>query len=137
MSFRANSFARFSKKYGIEIEIFPYDPYGLVSNESLKESRDFMVNVHKKGRFFTFSVVFEDYRTQLPSVEDVLEYVANEAAIYENFKGNPEGFAKLIKRPVPYAAELLRGIDTTIPPFELFLGPDAYDEFLRITEVRS
>lgn len=136
MSFRANSFARFSKKYGIEIEISPYDPYGLVANSHLKESKDFMVNVYKKDRFFSFSVVFDDYRTELPSVEDVLEYIANEAAIHENFKSNPEAFARLIKRPLAYAEGLLRDVSSTVPGFELFLGPEAYDEFLRITEVR-
>jgi len=137
MSFRANSFSRFAKKYGISLESTPYDPYGLVDNATLKESKDFIVSVSKDDRTYNFSMTFPGYLTELPPVEDVLEHLANDAAIMENFGRNPQGFAKLIKRPLPVAQAVIEQASSLAGPFKIFIGPEAYAEFLGITEERG
>jgi len=137
MSFRANSFSRFAKKYGILLEATPYDPYGLVDNTTLKESKDFIVNVSRGDRTYNFSLTFPEYRTELPPVEDVLEHLANDAAIMEHFGRNPQAFAKLIKRPLPVAEAVIEQASALAGPFKVFIGPEAYAEFLAITEERG
>lgn len=135
VSFRAKSFGRFAKQYGITIEMSPYDPYGLVNNATLKESKDFIVSMNRGGRIYSFAVTFMDYRTELPSVDDVLDYLANDAAIYEVYGSKPEAFAKKIQQPLAYAENLLREVNLTVPAFKVFMGPQAYAEFLQITEI--
>lgn len=137
MSFRANSFSRFAKKYGIALEATPYDPYDLVDNATLRESKDFIVNVSKDDRTYNFSLTFPEYRTELPPVEDVLEHLANDAAIMERFSRNAQGFAKLIKRPLPVAQAVIEQASSLAGPFKIFIGPEAYAEFLGITEQRG
>lgn len=137
MSFRANSFSRFAKKHGISAEVQPIDPYGLVDPSTLKESRFFVVTISKDGRLYTLSADFNEYRTSLPSIEDILEYMANESAIYERFGNDARRLARLIRRPLPEATQMLRDVHTTIVPFKSFMGPEAYFEFLQITEDRG
>lgn len=137
LSFRANSFSRFAKKYGITVEATPFDPYGLVDNSSLKESQDFLVNLTKDGRVYSFTVSFQEFRTELPPVEDVLEYIANDVAIVENFKDSPESFAKLINLPIANAARLILQASEISEPFKVFIGQDAYYELVEITEERG
>lgn len=127
MSFRANSFSRFAKKHGITAKAFPFDPYGLVNNESLKESKDFIVTVSKDDRDYTFTLTFLKYRTELPPLEDILDYLANEAAFMEHFGGRAHGFSQVLEQ---HASEMAM-------PFKLLIGPEAYHEFIRITEMRS
>lgn len=137
LSFRANSFSRFAKRYGITAEVQPVDPLGLVDSASLKEAQYFMVSVYKNERFFNFMPIFDDYRTTLPSVEDILEYLANQAAVYETFGNDAATFARWIKKPVEVAAEFLEDVRFTITPFKQFLGPMAYADFIKITEERG
>lgn len=137
LSFRANSFARFAKRYGITSEAQPVDPYGLVDNASLKESRFFLASLSKDGRIYSFSTDFQDYRTSLPFVEDLLEYMANEAAIYEQVGTDVKGFAKHIGQPLEVAAKILRDVHAIVPSFKQFLGPMAYADFIKITEPRG
>jgi hypothetical protein len=137
LSFRANSFARFAKKYRITVETAPFDPYGLVDNSTLKESQDFLVNLTKDGRIYSFTLTFDEYRTTLPTVEDVLEYIANDAAIVEGYKGDPEGFAKLTDLPIANAARLILQASEISEPFKAFMGPEAYYEMVQITEERG
>lgn len=137
MSFRANSFSRFVQKHGISLESSPYDPYGLVDNATLKESKDFIVQVSKDDRVYSFAMTLPEYRTVLPPIEDVLEHLANDAAIMENFSDDPQAFAELINRPLSVAEAVIEQASSLAGPFKLFIGPEAYAEFLKITEVRS
>lgn len=137
MSFRANSFARFAKKYGITVEVTPFDPYGLVDNSTLKESKDFLINLSKDGRIFNSTLTFERYLTELPSVEDVLEHLANDAAIMERFSEDPQGFAKMTRLPLDRAIQVIEQASEVAGPFKILIGPEAYSEFIKISEMRG
>jgi hypothetical protein len=137
LSFRANSFARFAKRYGITVEVQPVDPLGLVDNASLKESKYFLAAVHKNERIYSFTAIFDDYLTALPSTEDILEYLANQAAVYEKVGDDAVAFARWIKQPVEVARAYLEDIRFSVPPFKQFLGPMAYTDFIQITEPRG
>lgn len=135
MSFRANSFARLAKKHGISMVAIPVDPYDLVDPESLKESKHFAVTLTVGDRTNSLALVFPEYRTELPPIEDVLEYIANEATVYEYFGSNAEAFARFTKQPVDAAAAELQDLAFIVPNYKWLLGP-AYYELLRITEDR-
>lgn len=137
MSFRADSFARFAKKYGISVKATPFDPYGLVENSTLKESKDFLFNLSKDGRLFSSTLTFEHYLTELPVVEDILEHLANDAAIMENFARDPKSFAKLTRLPLAQAIQVIEQASEVAGPFKILLGPDAYAEFVKISEMRG
>lgn len=137
LSFRADSFARFAKKYGITLQASPYDPYGLVENATLKESKDFLINLSKEGRIFNSTLTFERYLTELPAVEDVLEHLANDAAIMEHFSKDPQRFAKMTRLPLARAIEVIEQAAEVAGPFKILLGPEAYSEFIKISEIRG
>ena len=137
LSFRANSFARFAKKYGITVEATPFDPYGLVENSTLKESKDFLINLSKDGRILNSTLTFEKYLTELPSVEDVLEHLANDAAIMEHFTRDPKRFAKLTGLPLARAVQVIEQASEVAGPFKILIGPEAYAEFVKISEMRG
>lgn len=136
-SFQANTFSRFAKRQGVNITIEPVDPYGLVDSASLKEAKQFAVMLMKDFRAYSFAVVFDDYRTELPSIEDVLEYMANDAAIYERFGTDVKALAREAGLPLDQAARMIEHVQAIVPAFGLFLGSDAYEELLKITEDRG
>ena len=138
LSFRKNSFGRFARQHDITSEAEPVDPLGIVAPHYLKEAKIFLVVLHKGERDFNFQVVFDSYRTTLPNVEDLLEYVTNQAAIFEKVTDqNLESFARYIKRPLNVARAYLKDVRFAIPPFKIFLGPETYREFIQITEGRG
>jgi len=137
-SFRANSFGRFARKHGISVHAEPVDPLGFIPAEALKESKIFITTLRKGERSFNLEVLFDDYRTVLPSVEDVLENMANQAVVFERI-GNRElpAFARYIKKPLEVARAMVEDVRFSVPPFKGFLGPEAYAEFLKISETRG
>jgi hypothetical protein len=114
----------------------PIDPYGLVDSDSLKESRHFGVTLSKGKRTHRFAVVFSEYRTELPPIEDVLEYIANEATIYEQFGMNFDAYMRFTSQPMEAAWAQLQDLKSIVPNYKWLLGP-AYDELVEITEERG
>lgn len=133
-SFKANTFSRFAKKHRIDITIEPIDPYGLIDSEALKEAKHFAAMLRKGDRAYSFAIVFDDYRTVLPSVEAVLEYLANEVVIYERFGTNAEALAEAADIPIQQAMNMIAAVHATAPELKALLGPEAYADFITITE---
>lgn len=137
MSFRANSFARFAKRHGISMTVVPVDPYDLVDPDSLKEARHFGVTLQRGDRTNSFAIVFPEYRTELPPIEDVLEYMANEIAVYEHFGLDAKAFARFANVPLDEALRHVSEAASAAAPIRIFLGPVAYEEILSISEDRG
>lgn len=137
LSFRANTFARFAKKHDIDMEINPVDPFALVESTFIKRTRNFIASLEKKGRHFTMHVIFERVREELPPIEDILEYIANQVAAFENFGTDVEAFSRYTGYPPETLKDGLEEAAATAAAFSVFLKPDAYQEFLRISEIRG
>ncbi len=137
-SFRASSFGRFARQYDITSEAQPVEPLGIIAPEYLKEAKIFITALHMGERVFNSQVIFDDYRTTLPNVEDILEYLANQAAVYEKVnERNLPSFARMIKKPIKVAYDYVQDVRFAIPPFKMFLGPKAYQDFIQIQEGRG
>lgn len=136
LSFRANSFSRFAKRHGITMVSMPIDPYDLVDSASLKESRHFAVTLSVGDRTHSFTVVFPQYRTELPPIEDVLEYMANEATIHKHFGMSFDAYMKFTTQSMEAAWAQLQDLKSIIPNYKWLLGR-AYYELIEITEERD
>lgn len=133
-SFRGNTFSRFAKTHDISVASQPIDRYGVMEPDKLKEARNFQIilNIGPKTMFFTMS--FPEYRRYLPSVEDVLEYMSNEVAVFENFGTDAQAFAIFSDTPLEEASRHVEEAATVAPAIRTMLGPEIYRELARITE---
>lgn len=136
-SFKANTFARFARKHGLFLEINPVDPMGLIESPFINRTKHFISSITYKGRYFTMPLQFEHVRNTLPPIEDVLEYIANEVVAYHRFGTDAEAFASYTGMPAETLLPSLLNAQNTATAFKTFLGPEIYDEFRKISEVRG
>lgn len=119
------------------MEANPVDPFALVESPFINRSRYFIVDLMMNGKHFTIQVVFERPREELPPIEDVLEYIANEVAAFEHFGTDVEAFSRYTGYPPEAVVDSLQNAANTAAAFKIFLKPKAYQEFLKISEIRG
>lgn len=81
-----------------------------------------------------FTISFPEYRRHLPAVEDILEYMANEIAVYENFGDNAQAFAEFAKTSIEEATRHVQEASDASASIRALLGPNIYHELRAITE---
>lgn len=143
LTFRAGTFSRFALKHQITmVNVKPVDPLGVVAADEIQRSRDFEFRLHKDGQIFSGAVTLDRYLDYLAEIDDVLENLANDAAVYEHFHTNPEAYGRLVERlgvdlselNLPVLFERLKDLTSKL---RAFLGEGAYQAFLESHEVRG
>lgn len=143
LSFGAGTFSRFALKNQITmVGVKPVDPLGVVAVDEIQRSRDFEFSLLKDDQILSGSVTLDRYLDYLAEIDDVLENLANDAAVYEHFHKNPAAYGRLVEKlgvdpselDLPVLFERLKGLTSKL---RAFLGEDAYGEFLKSHEVRG
>lgn len=138
-TFAKNTFGRFVKKHGIELEIAPVDLERMDVGPLVRKTNIFVASLTKKEKVYTRTIEFDRTFDYMPEAEDVLEYIANEVAAYRYYKKEPVRCA-LTFGYNPQDPRFLAFMEALVPEVEavkLFLGDEAYREFVTITEVRG
>ena len=134
VTFRAGSFGRFAKKHRIEAEITPVDPIGFQESRNVRRTRWFVASLEKDGRMYTTQLEFLRYKETLPAIADVLDYMFNEVIAWEQLHNDIPRAMEVTGYPEPQARQWLQGLADDVKSIKLFLGPEAYADFLMISE---
>lgn len=131
-TFAKSTFGRFAAVHGISTKAVPVDP-------GAARADAFVVEIRKGGRTEVRLVQFDRIFDFFPVVEDVLENIANEAAILRHFKEDPEGLARLLEMDPadPRFSASMAEVRERIASFAELLGEKAFREFEGIREVRG
>jgi len=134
-TFKAGTFGRFAKKHRIEAEITAVDPIGFQESHLVRRTRWFVASLEKDGRTYTTSIEFLRYKESLPTIEDVLDYMFNEVIAWEQLHNDIPRAMQVTGYAEPQARQWLQGLADDVKSIKLFLGPEAYAEFLTISEM--
>ena len=133
-TFATATFGRFVRKHGILMEINPVNPLRLVEDPYVEKARTFIFGLHKGGKSYSGIVTFDRDWETMPAVEDILEYMANVIATYRHFKDNIAGYIELMNVAPQSARVRFEELAEIDAEWQKFLGPDAYDELMKVCE---
>lgn len=138
-TFAKGTFGRFVKRHGITRDITPVDPDRFIEGPWVKRTNVFVVSLEKADKTYTSSIQFDRIFEFLPEVEDVLEHIANDIATFRHFSRDMRGFALLMGMAPddPRLQAHFEDIASRDAAFRVFLGEEAYQEFVKISEVRG
>ena len=134
VTFKAGSLGRFAKKYGITAEISAVDPMGMEEGPRVRRTRWFVANLQVGDYTLNRMIEFLRYREVMPTVEDVLDYLLNEARAHEALKNDIPKAMEMTGYSEAQARQWLRGIAEDVKETQTLLGPAAYAEFLTISD---
>lgn len=138
-TFAKGTFGRFARKHGIEFRISPFDPEKLDVGPMVRKTDIFVASLKKGDKVYTQTLQFTKMFDYLPEIDDVLENIANSIGAFRYYQREPMRAALTFGYHPgdPRFLAMMEGVKDVDASMRLFLGDEAYNEFVTITEVRG